>query len=76
MTCLICRQSKVVDGFTSVNFQRGEMHLIVNNIPAQVCRSCGEAYVDEGVAARLLQSAEAVCRAGLLEDVIEYEGFV
>jgi YgiT-type zinc finger domain-containing protein len=72
MNCLICRQAEIVDELTSVMFERGEMRLVVNNVPARVCPSCGEAYVDEEVAVRLLQDADGVSKAGTLEDVIEY----
>lgn len=72
MNCLICRQAEVIDGFTSVTFERGEVRLVVNNVPARVCPSCGEAYVEEDVAVRLLQKAEEVAAAGILDNVIEY----
>ena len=72
MICLICRQAELVDGFTSVTFERGEMRLVVNNVPARVCPGCGEAYVEEDVAVQLLQLAEDVSAAGILDNVIEY----
>jgi len=74
MICLICRQAKTVDGFTSVTFERGELRLVVNNVPARVCPSCGEAYVDEDVAVQLLRDADAISAAGELDTVIEYTG--
>ncbi len=73
MICLICRQAQTIDGFTSVSFERGEMRLVINNIPARVCPRCGEAYVDEDVATRLLQDAEELARVGLMDVVREYE---
>lgn len=73
MICLVCRQAETVDGLTSVNFERGEFRLEVNGVPARVCPSCGETYVDEEVAVRLLQGAERIYGAGILEDAIEYE---
>jgi len=72
MICLICRQSNVVEGHTSVIFERGEMRLVVNNAPARVCPSCGEVYVDEDVAVKLLQDAEEISKAGMMDVVIEY----
>ncbi len=72
MICLICRQAELVDGFTSVTFARGEMRLVVNNVPARVCPSCGEAYVDEAVAVQLLQDAEEMSTAGEMDSVMEY----
>lgn len=76
MICLICRQAEIVDGFTSLNFQRGEMHLIINNVPAHVCQSCGEAYVEEEVTVQLLQNAEKNYKVGILEEEIDYKRFI
>lgn len=73
MICLICRQAETVDGPTSVNFERGEMKLVVNNVPARVCPNCGEAYVEEDVAVKLLQEGEEKYQAGMMNEVIEYE---
>jgi YgiT-type zinc finger domain-containing protein len=75
MICLICRKAKLVEGLTSVSFERGEMKLVVNNVPARVCPSCGEAYVDEDVAVMLLQGAEERARAGNMEAIVEYMEF-
>jgi len=72
MSCLICRQAEIIDGLTSVHFERGEIRLVVNNVPARVCPSCGEAYVDEEVAVQLLGDAEEMSKAGKSDDVIEY----
>lgn len=73
MICLICRQAGIVNGFTSVKFERGEIQLVINNIPARVCPGCGEAYVDEKVASRLLQSLDEIYKAGMRKDEIDYD---
>lgn len=72
MICLICRQAETVDGLATVNFERGEMRMVVNNVPARVCPSCGEAYVDEEVAVHLLHGAEEKYKAGILDAVIDF----
>lgn len=72
MICLMCRQAEIVDRLTLVSFQRSEMHMRVDNVPARVCPSCGEAYVSEEVTLQLLQSVEKIYRAGMLESRIEY----
>jgi YgiT-type zinc finger domain-containing protein len=72
MICLICRQAEIVDRLTPVTFERGELRIVVNNVPAGVCPSCGEAYVDEDVAERLLQDAEEISRVGTLNVVREF----
>lgn len=74
MICLICRQAEIVDGRTSIAFERGEIRLMVNKVPARVCPNCGEAYVDENVAVKLLRDANEMSRAGMVDEVIEYYG--
>ena len=72
MICLICRQAEVVEGFTALSFQRGEFNLQMNKVPALICPSCGEAYVEEDIAVRLFQRVENVAKAGILEDLIDF----
>ena len=64
MICVICRQAEIQNRFTSVKLQRGEMDLVIKNVPARVCPGCGEAYVEEDVAVRLLQIAQRLSEAG------------
>jgi YgiT-type zinc finger domain-containing protein len=72
MNCLICRQAHTTDGFTSILFERGELKLVVHRVPARVCPHCGEAYVDEDIALRLLQTAEDRAASGDLNHEEEY----
>ncbi|MDO9129456.1 MAG: type II toxin-antitoxin system MqsA family antitoxin [Anaerolineales bacterium] len=58
MKCVMCRQAETISGTTSVTFERDQFTLVVKDVPAQVCPNCGETYVDEKVAARLLREAE------------------
>jgi YgiT-type zinc finger domain-containing protein len=72
MICLICRQAETIDGFTSVNFERGEMRLLIKNVPAQLCPSCGDAYMAENIAIQLLQDAEEMSARGEFESETEF----
>lgn len=72
MICVICRQAEMIESLTSVSFQRAEMHLIVNDVPARICPNCSESYVDKEVAVQLLRNAEKMFEAGILEDTVEY----
>lgn len=72
MICLICRQAEIIDRLTSVTFERGELRIVVSSVPARICPSCGEAYVDEDVAVRLLRDAEEAARAGTLNVVRKF----
>ena len=72
MNCIICRQSELIDGFTSIPFERDEFRLLIKNVPAQVCPNCGEAIVDEDVAMQLIGKAQDAHAEGLIEDIREY----
>ena len=69
MKCLICRQAELVHGFTSVALERDEIRLTINSVPADICPSCGDAYVSEDVAMWLLDHAERAVEAGTHSDL-------
>ena len=73
MKCIICKQGELVAGTTTVTLERGRLTFVVKGVPALVCPNCGEDYVDEDVAAELLQTAEEMARSGTLVDVRQYE---
>lgn len=73
MICLICRTAEVVEGLTPVQLERGEMKIVIDHVPARVCPGCGEAYMEEDVAVRLIQVAAEVSKAGVLEGLLEYK---
>ena len=72
MKCLICRHAELVSGLTSIQLERSEMQFVINNIPARVCPACGDAYVEEQVAAALLLQAAQISETGVLDGVFEY----
>ena len=72
MICLICRQGEIVGGFTTITFERGEVRLVVNKVPAHICPNCGEAYVDEDVSMQLLQNLDEMSNTGEMEGVMEF----
>lgn len=72
MICLICRKAQIVESFTTVEFERGEFKLVVNNVPARICPSCQESFVEEGVAARLLNMARQRFESGTLDTECKY----
>lgn len=72
MRCVICKQADVLPGTATVTLEREGMTLVVKHVAARVCQNCGEEYVDESAAARLMETAEQSARAGVQVDVREY----
>lgn len=46
-----------------MTFRRDRRTVVINNVPADVCETCGEAYVDEDVTAQVLASAAKARKA-------------
>ncbi|HVA79461.1 MAG TPA: type II toxin-antitoxin system MqsA family antitoxin [Candidatus Binataceae bacterium] len=72
MKCVICTDGQTQPGKTTVTLERGGATLVVKGVPARVCDNCGEAYVDEQVTRRLIETAAEALRAGVQVDVREF----
>ncbi|MGB8212666.1 MAG: YgiT-type zinc finger protein [Anaerolineales bacterium] len=72
MKCFVCNQAEAIPGRTSMLLERAALSLTIRNVPARLCPICGEAYVEEAVAANLLYQAEKAIKAGTKVDVCEY----
>ena len=75
MNCLICRRFRLVDGRTSVIFERGEVKIVIHQAPAKVCPGCGEAYLEEEITLELLEFGEKIYATGEKEYEVEYDEF-
>jgi YgiT-type zinc finger domain-containing protein len=72
MTCVICKRGETRPGRATVTLERDGMTLVVKEVPARVCTTCGEEYVDEEAATRLLDAAEAAVEDGVQVEVRRY----
>ena len=62
MKCMICRYGETAPGKATVTLEQDGTTLVIKDVPARVCTTCGEEYVDEEIATRLLQIAEEATR--------------
>jgi YgiT-type zinc finger domain-containing protein len=70
--CLICRKIRLAPGFTTVRLTQEEINITITGVPATICSSCGETYVDDGVARRLFQLADKSMNAGRMSENLYY----
>ncbi|MGH9165263.1 MAG: type II toxin-antitoxin system MqsA family antitoxin [Acidimicrobiales bacterium] len=63
MNCIVCHHGQTQPGTTTVTFHRDGQTVVVNEVPADVCENCGEAYVAEDVTAQVLAIAADARRA-------------
>jgi len=60
ISCIVCREGRTRPETTSYTFERDGRTLVVNDVPADVCSYCGEAYLADLVAGHLLALAAEV----------------
>ena len=73
LRCVICQQGETAPGLVTVTLERGLSTLVFKSVPALVCENCGEAYVSDDVAARLLEIANRAVSAGVQVEIRAYE---
>jgi hypothetical protein len=49
--------------------EREDVTVIFKDVPARVCRQCGEAYLEGATVDRVQEEFEAACEAGAIVDV-------
>ena len=57
-SCTYCSEGPMKPGRTTDVYERGDVTLVVKDIPALVCWACGESHVSEGVVGRLDEMLE------------------
>jgi YgiT-type zinc finger domain-containing protein len=72
MKCVVCKKGETKAGTTTLTLERDGATLVFKEVPARVCGNCGEAYVDEEITARLLQTAEEAARSGIQVEIRQY----
>lgn len=59
MKCMYC-QGQMVHGHAPFHFDRNGIHLSLDDVPAWVCKQCGEAYFEESAVQAMQEMIRAV----------------
>ena len=73
MKCVICQSGETEPGTTTVTLTRDETTIVIRDVPAQICTTCGEEYVDALTGKGLSQIAEMAVNEGVQVDVWRYK---
>jgi len=73
MNCVICKTGTTVAGKTNTLFERSGSFVIVKDIPAQICKQCGEAYLDEKTTEKLYTTTNTILNSGAELEVIRLQ---
>ena len=72
MNCLICKYGETQPGTTTMTLERDATTIVVKHVPAEVCQTCGEAYVDQETTRHLLHLVDEAIQAGVQVDIRQY----
>ncbi len=73
MKCVICQYGETEPGTKTVALTRDETTVVIRDVPALICTTCGEEYVGAVTGARLSQIAERAVEEGVQVDVRRYQ---
>lgn len=69
---MICRIGQLEPGTTTVTLERGDTTLVIKEVPALGCDTCGEGYTDGPTTDRVLEIGEQAAVQGVQGDVRRY----
>ena len=72
MKCVLCKNGETRPGTVTVTLERGKTVVVVRDVPADVCANCGEYYLDNSVAQRVYQRAEAAVERNAEVEILRY----
>jgi len=73
--CDVCKQGTLEPGTTTATFETEDTTVVIRNVPAEVCNSCGEGHFDPIVSDRLLElAAEAAEWSGAPVQICDWDG--
>jgi YgiT-type zinc finger domain-containing protein len=72
MKCPICRQGETAPGRVTVTLERGETVVVIRDVPAEVCGSCGEYCLGAAVAEKVLASADDAVKRGAAVEIVKF----
>ncbi len=72
MNCVICKTGQISAGTATITLQRDETTVVIKNVPADVCDNCGEYYLSEEMAERVLELGESAVKKGVEVEVLRW----
>jgi YgiT-type zinc finger domain-containing protein len=72
MKCAICHEGHTKPGFINSKLERNGVIAIIKEVPALICDKCGEEYLEDGIAGKLLAQAEDVFNSGKPVEIIDF----
>lgn len=72
MKCAFCKTGETLPGETTVVLNRGITSVIIKNVPADICDTCGEYYLSDSITEHLLTRAEEAIAKGVEVEILRF----
>lgn len=72
MRCVLCKLGETSPGLVTVTLQRGDTTVIIKGVPAEVCENCGEYYLQDDIAKRVLAMAEDAAKNNVEVEILRF----
>ncbi|HOX05555.1 MAG TPA: type II toxin-antitoxin system MqsA family antitoxin [Planctomycetota bacterium] len=72
MTCAACGRGETRLSTTTIVLENGPGSIIFRGVPANVCQSCGEEFVEDRVALELIKRTQAAAASGANQQTLDY----
>lgn len=69
MKCVICKHGELKPGITSVLFEKNGTTVVIKSVPVDMCDNCGETYVSNSIAEKIMALVESVEKQGIIVDI-------
>jgi YgiT-type zinc finger domain-containing protein len=73
MKCVICKTGDVSPGAATFTLERGGHTYVLRDVPAEVCKQCGEPYFDAEVTTQVLAQVDRAAESGADVAVLIYK---
>ena len=73
MKCIVCKQGETTPGLATISVDRGGAVVVIRDVPADVCATCGEEYLSAPVLKELEAAVEQAQSAGVEVAVRHYK---
>ena len=65
MKCIVCKKGSTEPGTTTVSIDKGATIVVIRDVPAAICSTCGEEYIDADTIKDIEKIVDSAQKAGL-----------
>ena len=65
MKCIVCKKGSTEPGTTTVSIDKDATIVVIRGVPAAICSTCGEEYIDADTIKDIEKIVESAQKAGL-----------